>query len=150
MPVGFWNGFPRLGGVPSDIAFDASTVVWSDMPANVFVRYGDPDAPPDAIAAGDGRHVGTTAQVLDRVLAAFFWADARWPGGDYTGGGAALSVTDQHLQSPTTGRDLPYAVVLRPATLTAARRGFPASSSSTATGRSPTTSRRRRSSSEPT
>jgi len=113
-PVASWNGFPRLGGVPSDIAFDASMVVWSEMPANVFVRYGDPDATPDAIAAGDGRHVGTTAQVLDRVLAAFFWADARWPGGDYTGGGAALPVTDQHLTSPTTGRDLPYAVVLPP------------------------------------
>jgi hypothetical protein len=113
-PVVMWNGFSGLGGVASDAQFDATRVDWGDMPENLFVRYGDPDATPAQIAAGDGRHVGTGAQILDRVLAVFGWIDARWPDGDREPAGLGDALTDQHYTSPTTGRDLPYAIILPP------------------------------------
>ncbi len=46
---------------------------------NLFVRYGDPNATPEAIRAGDGGHVGSEEQALARMLTAFFFALRRFP-----------------------------------------------------------------------
>jgi hypothetical protein len=113
-PVGMWNGFPALGGVASDNAFNFSAVPWADLAPNLFVRYGDPDATADQILAGDGRHAGTDPQLLDRVTSLFAWIDARWPDGDRTPAPLEAPLPGQHFTSPSTGRDLPYAVVLPP------------------------------------
>jgi hypothetical protein len=114
LPAVAWNDFAHLGGVADDSRYDASTVQFAAMPENVFVRYGDPDATPEQIDAGDGRHVGTVAQAVARVLSVFMWMDARWPDGDHGGGFPSDPLTGQHYTSPSTGRDLPYAVILPP------------------------------------
>jgi hypothetical protein len=113
-PVGMWTGFTALGGVTRDNAFNFSTVPWADLPPDLFVRYGDPDASADQIRAGDGRHVGTGAQILDRISSVFGWIDARWPDGDRTPAPFEDPLPGQHFTSPSTGRDVPYAVVLPP------------------------------------
>jgi hypothetical protein len=51
---------------------------------SVFLRYGNLDATPAEIAAGDGKHVGTIQQALNRFLALFKFIDSVFPGGDYT------------------------------------------------------------------
>ena len=40
------------------------------------------DADAEAIAAGDGAHVGTNTQILNRLLSAVSWMSHRWPDGD--------------------------------------------------------------------
>ena len=46
---------------------------------NYMVSYGSADATPEQIDAGDGKHVGTILQVLNRVAAYVFASLARWP-----------------------------------------------------------------------
>ncbi len=53
---------------------------------HVYVEYGDPDATPTQIAAGDGKHVGTLADAVDRLLAFVVYALSRLPDPDLEGG----------------------------------------------------------------
>ena len=64
---------------------------------------------------GDGRHVGTPVQIINRVTTAFAWLDKQWPDGDRddTLDGGTL-IKDQTFVSPTTGRDSPYGLFLPP------------------------------------
>jgi hypothetical protein len=116
LPVTMWNGFPRLGGAASEPLYDFERVPWSRMTRNVFVRYGNPDASQAQIEIGDGRHVGTPAQLVARLTTFFGWLDARWPDGDRTRAELAPDsfLRDQRFISPTTGRETPYAVFLPP------------------------------------
>ncbi len=127
MPVSMWNGFARLGRAPSEDRYDFEKVAWDQMSPNVFVRYGDPDASAAQIEMGDGRHVGTPTQLTFRIVSFFGWVDARWPGGDRARAEVTgdLYLADQHLTSPTTGRDIPYAVFLPPGYWTGSAR-YPA------------------------
>lgn len=49
---------------------------------SVFVRYGDPEADALAIDMGDGAHVGTVPQAINRFITMFDWVHNRWPEGD--------------------------------------------------------------------
>ncbi|MBM4388716.1 MAG: hypothetical protein FJ088_13325, partial [Deltaproteobacteria bacterium] len=51
---------------------------------NILMRYGDPDATPQEIKNGDGKHVGTAGQILNRLLFFFTFAMMRWPEPDYS------------------------------------------------------------------
>lgn len=50
---------------------------------SVFLAYGDPDADAFAIQLGDGAHVGTVPQALNRFMTMFEWVHNQWPDGDY-------------------------------------------------------------------
>ncbi|HVV85967.1 MAG TPA: hypothetical protein VHE35_23065 [Kofleriaceae bacterium] len=114
MDGAIYDSFGAISGT-SENGYDFSRVHFDQYADNVYMRYGDPDATPAEIALGDGRHVGTAPQVINRVATAFAWLDKRWPDGDrdtQTDGGDTLP--SQMFTPPTTGRPTPYAVFLPP------------------------------------
>jgi len=61
-------------------------VDWSPegLGKNLLVRYGKEDATQEEIDAGDGKHIGTDNDMLNRVAAMIFTSLMRWPGLDST------------------------------------------------------------------
>jgi hypothetical protein len=83
-PLRYYNSHAGLAldGSILDDDFDMRAVMWPETGSKVLVRYGDPDTSPELFARGDGAHVGTMAQAVNRMLAALRFVDARWPDGD--------------------------------------------------------------------
>ena len=114
MAGGVYDGFGALTG-GAEGSYDFTQVPWGDLPDNVFVRYGDPDASASAIQGGDGRHVGSPVQVINRVSSVFAWIDKRLPDGDRDDEDMAGEIRmAQTFTPPTTGRPTPYAIFLPP------------------------------------
>jgi Putative esterase len=114
-PFGAYEGFATLTGAVSDSSYDFTAVPWDDLPKDGYLRYGSPDASAADIDAGDGKHVGTPVQIIDRATTAFAWLDRRWPEGDRddtTDGGDIMSTL--MFTSPTTGRVSPFSLFLPP------------------------------------
>lgn len=86
LPVNLYNGHASLAfaGGSADDEFRVAGIDWSEIGKYVQVRYGQLDASDGALAQGDGQHVGTSTQIVNRLLAALSWMDARWPDGDRT------------------------------------------------------------------
>jgi len=91
--VRIYNGFPSLyGEVPtllpaaeigvSDDSFDFVRPDYRRIGRHAFVRYGSLDADEDSKRRGDGGHVGTVSQILNRMVVSAYVASDRWPGGD--------------------------------------------------------------------
>jgi hypothetical protein len=82
----FYDGFDKLPGqiVGDENAFSVYSMVWPDLVDDPGIRYGTVDATPAMIAAGDGQHVGTPAQLLDRLTSSLFFAAQHWPDADRT------------------------------------------------------------------
>jgi hypothetical protein len=81
----FYNGFDRLPGQTiGEANFDINAMRWADIVDGVDVRYGSVDATPLMIANGDGQHVGTGQQLLDRLQSAIYYAEQQWPDADRT------------------------------------------------------------------
>lgn len=114
-PFGIYDSFPVLTGQTSESAYDFTEIDWAEMPKNLYLRYGNPDATEAEINRGDGRHVGTAVQIINRATTAFAWLDKRWPDGDRSEtlqGGTIIK--DLVHTSPTTGRQSPYGLFLPP------------------------------------
>ncbi|CAN5658310.1 hypothetical protein BH09MYX1_BH09MYX1_03470 [soil metagenome] len=79
-----YNGFHQLPGQdptrPDDFA--PSHLRWADIANSPSVRYGTIDATPVQIDLGDGMHVGTAAQILYRIEAAFYYSAHQWTDAD--------------------------------------------------------------------
>ncbi|MFN0252235.1 MAG: hypothetical protein ACKV2T_35490 [Kofleriaceae bacterium] len=115
VPFGVYDQFKTLTGTTSESAYDFTEIDWTLMPKNLYVRYGNPDASAAEIDRGDGRHVGTAVQIINRATTAFAWLDKRWPDGDRSetlDGGDIIR--DLVHTSPTTGRQSPYGLFLPP------------------------------------
>ncbi len=113
-----------FSGLSDESDFDFSHVRWDRVGKYAVIRYGNPDATVADKMAGDGGHVGTGAQIFNRLIGSLAWISARWPGGD------RRRVVDQICASTTpgcahaneismdftssTGRSGPVAVVLPP------------------------------------
>lgn len=115
-PAAAWyQGFDALPGVPAT-GFDFAQVDYEALPRHALLLYGDPDATDQEWRSGDGAHVGTTGQALNRFLAFFGWLSAQWPDGDYT----PVSYSFQDLEhvgsfySDALGSHRMYTVVLPP------------------------------------
>ncbi len=84
--IAFYNGYEFLPGQdparPQDFA--PGDLRWKDIADMPNVRYGSVDATPQQILQGDGMHVGTAAQLLNRLLFGFYYVAARWPDADRT------------------------------------------------------------------
>lgn len=52
---------------------------WEKVPKNLFVLYGKANPSDEDRVAGEGDHVGSIGQALNRVGAGFNWAASRWP-----------------------------------------------------------------------
>lgn len=114
-PVGVYDSFPVLTGATTDSGYDFTEIDWTALPKDLYVRYGNPDASEADILRGDGRHVGTAVQVINRATTAFAWLDKRWPDGDRTETlNAGKIIKDLVYTSPTTGRESPYGLFLPP------------------------------------
>ncbi len=130
----FFGGFDDLPGeTRGDIgAFDATRMLFRDLPEVVGVRYGDVDATAQMIADGDGQHVGSGKQVMARLAAAYRFVGASWPDADRTltetsSANPADSTTDALgigcevggscstvFTGPKSGRSAPVTVVVPP------------------------------------
>ncbi|MEM7605948.1 MAG: hypothetical protein AAF411_11400 [Myxococcota bacterium] len=62
--------------------YDPLGVDWGEVGPYLHIRYGNIDASRDDRIAGDGGHVGTAMQILNRLRATIDWMGARWPDGD--------------------------------------------------------------------
>jgi hypothetical protein len=115
VPFGVYDNFRTLTHGESEAAYDFTEIDWTEMPKNLYVRYGNPDASNAEIERGDGRHVGTAVQIINRAQTAFAWLDKRWPEGDRSetlDGGRIIK--DLVHTSPTTGRQSPFGIFLPP------------------------------------
>jgi len=83
-PVAFYDNFNMLPGQDETQPdnFIASMTRWADLAASPSLRYGTVDATPAQISQGDGQHVGTGAQILYRLEAAFYFVAHQWPDAD--------------------------------------------------------------------
>ncbi len=82
----FYDGFDKLPGqiVGNEDAFSVYNMRWADLVDDPGVRYGTVDATAAQIALGDGQHVGTPGQLLDRIESTLFFAAQHWPDADRT------------------------------------------------------------------
>jgi hypothetical protein len=83
---------------------------------HVFVRYGDPDADAHALAEGDGAHVGTPTQAINRFMTMLDWVLRRWPDGDYAPVPPPFAREDRvvFFDSPRFGKRYRYGISLPP------------------------------------
>ncbi|MBW2261010.1 MAG: hypothetical protein JRG91_03475, partial [Deltaproteobacteria bacterium] len=81
-PVGLYRNFASLYGSDDEDHFDSTRVDYPGLQKNYIIIYGDEDADEDLLQRGDGGHVGTASQVLNRLATVTMFMSARWPGGD--------------------------------------------------------------------
>ncbi|MBI5486702.1 MAG: hypothetical protein HY905_05175 [Deltaproteobacteria bacterium] len=115
--VRYYNDFSSVYGVPyADEMLDPVKINFRTLGRNTMIRYGNPDAGEAQLARGDGGHVGTVTQVINRLAYATFAMSARWPGGDRQGHAADVDTMFyvDDWASPSTGRVSPFGLILPP------------------------------------
>jgi len=128
-PLQLYNSHAAFNydGRSGDDEFRFASIDWRETGKFVHLRFGNVDATEGAIVQGDGQHVGTPTQVINRILAVMGWMSARWPGGDRTRVVDRICATETpacpadrlnqftiDFTSPTTGRTGPASIVLPP------------------------------------
>jgi hypothetical protein len=123
-PLRYHNGYPpfHLDGrdnEPENFVF--TEIDWLATGQNVLVRYGAVDTTPARLEAGDGAHVGTIEQAVNRILAPMVWMSQRWPDGDRRRVSDTLCDTCANpnkivldFVAPSTGRHGPVSIILPP------------------------------------
>jgi S-formylglutathione hydrolase FrmB len=110
-----FDQFGPLHNADNEATFNFQRIEYDGLPQNIYVRIGDPDAGEQKIMSGDGRHVGTALQLVNRLSASFFWLQAQWPNGDRDDETGAGSIDDElFFTAPSTGRESPFALFLPP------------------------------------
>ena len=123
LPVRYYNGFGALH-LDGRSDFDYTSVPWREVGRHAMTRYGSIDAPEADRIAGDGGHVGTADQLLDRMTSAIAMMSARWPGGnrirsvdqacrEMTPSCRNVNIVAEDFTS-SLGRTGPYSMVLPP------------------------------------
>ena len=123
-PVRFYNGHASLRMDGSDAGFLFNETPWAEIGRHVMVRYGSIDASESDKISGDGGHVGTPTQLIDRLVSAIGMMSARWPGGDRRRVSDVICMTEgPACPNPnafvldfeaSTGRRGPVSVILPP------------------------------------
>jgi len=75
-------------------SFNPLKADYSRLGRNTFVRYGKTDPTPQEIRDGDGGHVGTVAQAVQRFIVFFKWLSQRW--GTVLGGVDVVAGMSRH------------------------------------------------------
>jgi hypothetical protein len=113
-PMRVYDDFPSLGHQPNG-DYDFDLVDWNALPDNTYVRYGNPDASDALINMGDGRHVGTAVQVVNRVTSLFAYINSRWPNGDRAvENPLPTDLRGGQMFTGTSGRVNPFAIAVPP------------------------------------
>jgi hypothetical protein len=113
------NNFPSLMVPrPSRLGnFKFLKVNYTNLGANVMMRYGNYDASDIDVAGGDGRHVGYPTETVFRVQTFFAYANAIFPNGDFRPA-ETWSTSDTLLKdrfySQALRRDQKYSIALPP------------------------------------
>ena len=116
--AGAFPGLASLPGAPTtEAAFDPLAIDPATLPRTMLFLYGDPAASEAAIRAGDGDHVGTSRQLLNRFYLFLNWLSARWPEledppADRTG--VHERTREMRYHSAALGAERNYTVVLPP------------------------------------
>ncbi len=118
-PVRLYESFKAMLSKGTGKHFDFANVDWQNVGKNGYVRYGDPTMDSKLVeTTGDGRHVGTAMQVINRTLSFFAMAQRRWPKGDRETKNISLSGSNFKkgvtFKSPSTGQDRPFSLFLPP------------------------------------
>lgn len=99
--------------------FDQNKVDWSNKGQHLYIQYGNPDATPEEISAGDGDHVHGVAGIINRVLSFYSYASHQIPDADMEK--AEIDKEKQEgtplhffYESKALGRQNIYSVVLPP------------------------------------
>ena len=71
--------FPSNSPVALNEVYDKVDWTAAGTGKNYLVAYGHLDATPEAIGAGDGKHVGSSEQLFNRVATFIYATLARWP-----------------------------------------------------------------------
>lgn len=114
-----------LAGGTTEGGFYFPSIPWTEVGSHAIVRYGDPDASEQTKIDGDGGHVGTATQLINRVITVLAWMSSRWPDGDRRAvsdtlckeGNPGCLRPNQFIRdftSPTTNRTGPVSIVLPP------------------------------------
>ena len=109
--------------LPEEFVF--TDIDWRKVGRRIVVRYGDPDASDARQQNGDGQHVGTNEEAVNRILSVLAWMSALWPDGDRrrvtdricSAGAAGCDNPNQILldfTAPSTGRTGPASIILPP------------------------------------
>lgn len=122
-----WSGLAEAAQDEGDYDPAAADLSEARIGRHGYLWYGDPSVCPGVDAqTGRGNHVGTAAEVLDRILTTFAFASARWPDGDFAQTPGAISdlgspngafedfALVESFDSEALGREVPYVVVLPP------------------------------------
>jgi len=78
-PLRVFNGFKRLNDAALIIPNKELNDQLRGVGWHVLMRYGDPEATQEQIDAGDGQHVGSETQALNRFSSFLWWVSANWP-----------------------------------------------------------------------
>ncbi len=114
-PVGMYRDFAPMYGSTDEEHFDNMLVDYTGLAKNYIVLYGNEDADEYLLERGDGGHVGTASQVLNRLATVTMAMSARWPGGDRED--AQQDIDEQYMITfdfPSHGRQSQTSVFLPP------------------------------------
>jgi S-formylglutathione hydrolase FrmB len=121
--VGVYNGFAALSTDQTLHGID-----WARLPQNLLVLYGDPNLSfaGAELIGGDGGHVGTPTQVVQRIMVMFHWFSHALPDGDFEPtadlAGYAQALTSY---SAILNREMTYGVSVPPDYCTNPEKRYP-------------------------
>ncbi len=80
-PVGEYRDYAEIPGMldPRKNGYNPWNNKWGEVPNDLFVLYGKAQPTDQDRIDGEGDHVGTVRQALDRFDTLFNWSAARWP-----------------------------------------------------------------------
>jgi hypothetical protein len=116
-----FSSWPSTNAPFTDDSFLADQAEWSMVPRDLMTFYGDLIVTPTEVFQGDGNHVGTVSQAIDRFEALFYWFSHRWddagvpdPPAGSNPESAEIRQTVQTFQSASLGTTRNFAIALPP------------------------------------
>ena len=119
--------YNQFSGIAGDLDGDDGDFLpqdpdYGDVGKYAFLRYGSLDATEAELIRGDGGHVGTVTQAINRFTSISYYMSKRWPGGDYTEWNQEINLgdcgvdyaCDIEFTAPTSGRTGPVSILLPP------------------------------------
>ncbi|MFT6398122.1 MAG: hypothetical protein ACJAYU_002877 [Bradymonadia bacterium] len=112
--VRVYDGFSEVQGIES--GFNFTLVDYANLGQNVLLRYGDRDADEEDICFGDGKHVGTVAQIANRLLTMLGFITNRFPDPDRELVRAPFPLSSGTYFAPTgdSGERMRYSIAFPP------------------------------------